>query len=154
MKNKVLIVGLGQIGLQYDLHLAQDSFTYTHSRAFSKHKDFDLIAAVDNNKKQRDEFSQKYSLPAYDDRAATIHLQGVINSPIFKGYKILDPEHKVIMSNMQHSQLNVVNQLSDCISGSGKVSNLCSGEEALFEESFFSTGLDVQYDFLNYYKGI
>ncbi len=51
------------------------------------------------------------------------------NSPIFKGYKILDSESKGIMSNMQHSQLNVVNQLSDCISG--KVSNLCSGEEAL-----------------------
>jgi len=311
VKNKVLIVGLGQIGLQYDLHLAQDSFTYTHSRAFSKHKDFDLIAAVDNNKEQRDEFSQKYSLPAYDDlsealkihnpdvvviatstqthaeilsivlklstpkivlcekplsyhlheaqemvdlcknkgvdlyvnymyrsdigaievknwldsnnldvgvkgvcwyskgfihngshffnlleywlgsmrkfnlininkarnsdndyepdveiefekgkivfisaweeafshytvelltpngrvryddRGATIHLQGVINSPIFKGYKILDPESKVIMSNMQHSQLNVVDQLSYCVSGSGEVSNLCSGEEAL-----------------------
>ena len=61
----------------------------------------------------------------------TIHLQGVINSPIFKGYKILDPESKVIMSNMQHSQLNVVDQLSYCISGSGEVSNLCSGEEAL-----------------------
>ena len=35
------------------------------------------------------------------------------------------------MSNMQHSQLNVVDQLSDCINGSAKVLNLCSGEEAL-----------------------
>jgi predicted dehydrogenase len=311
VKNKVLIVGLGQIGLQYDLHLAKDSFTYTHSRAFSKHKDFSLIAAVDINKEQRDEFSKSYNLPAYnnlyealkihnpdiiviatctqshaeilskvlkfftpkivlcekplsyhlheaqemvdlcrnkgvdlyvnymyrvdtgvievkkwldsnnldigikgvcwyskglihngshffnlleywlgsmsnfnlinlnkarssdkdyepdievefqkgkivfisawekmfshytvelltpngrvryDDRGATINLQGVIDSPIFKGYKILDPDSKVIMSNMQHSQLNVVNQLSDCISGGGKISNLCSGEEAL-----------------------
>ncbi len=32
--------------------------------------------------------------------------------------------------------------------------NNAFGSEALFEESFFSTGLDVQYDFLNYYKGI
>ena len=311
MKNKVLIVGLGQIGFQYDLHLAKDSFTYSHSRAFSKHKDFYLIAAVDINKEQRDEFSKSYGLPAYedlsealkihnpdvvviatstqshaeilsivlklstpkivlcekplsyhlheaqemvdlcrnkgvelyvnymyrsdkgvievkkwldsnsldigikgvcwyskglihngshffnllefwlgsirnfnlinlnktrnsdndyepdveiefekgkiifisaweevfshytvelltpngrvryDDRGATINLQGVMNSPIFKDHKILDPDSKVIMSNMQHSQLNVVNQLSDCISGSSKTLNLCSGEEAL-----------------------
>ena len=80
MKNKVLIVGLGQIGLQYDFHLAQDSFTYTHSRAFSKHKDFNLIAAVDNNKEQRGKFSQSYGLPAYDDlsEALKIHSPDVV----------------------------------------------------------------------------
>lgn len=311
MKNKVLIVGLGKIGMQYDLHLPQSNFTLSHSRAFSQHKDFDLVAAVDNKKEQRAEFSQKYSLPVYndlsealkihspdivviatstqthakilfsvlklstpkivlcekplsyhlheaqemvnscrkkgvelyvnyiyrsdigvikvkkwldsnnfdvgikgvcwyskgfihngshflnlleywlgsmrrfklinlnilrnsnndyepdleiefekgkvifisaweeafshytvelltrngriryDDRGATINLQSVINSPIFKSYKILDPEFKAIMSNMQHSQLNVVNQLSNCINNSVKVMNLCSGEEAL-----------------------
>lgn len=311
MKNKVLIVGLGKIGMQYDLHLAHDSFTFSHARAFSKHKDFNLVAAVDNKKEQRDGFSQKYNLPAYgdlsealkihspdvvviatstkthaeilstvlklsppkivlcekplsyclyeaqeivnscrnkgvelyvnyiyrsdkgvievkkwldsnnldvgikgvcwyskglihngshffnlleywlgsmrsfnlinlniarssdndyepdveiefekgkivfisgweeafshytvelltlngriryDERGATINLQGVINDPIFKSYKILDPEFKAITSNMQHYQLNVVNQLSDCINGSVKVLNLCSGEEAL-----------------------
>ena len=65
MKNKVLIVGLGQIGLQYDLHLKQDEFTLTHSRAFSSHKNFNLLAGVDNDKEQRDIFSQTYSLPTY-----------------------------------------------------------------------------------------
>jgi predicted dehydrogenase len=311
VNNKVLIVGLGKIGMQYDLHLAQDNFTLSHSRAFSQHKDFDLVAAVDNKKEQRAEFSQKYSLPVYndlsealkihspdivviatstqthaeilssvlklstpkivlcekplsyhlyeaqemvdscrnkgvelyvnyiyrsdtgvievknwldsnsfdvgikgvcwyskglihngshffnllvywlgsmrrfnlinlniarnsdndyepdleiefekgkivfisaweeafshytielltpngriryDERGATINLQGVINSPVFKSYKILDPEFKSIKSNMQHSQLNVVNQLSDCVNNSVNVINLCSGEEAL-----------------------
>ena len=65
MENKVLIVGLGQIGLQYDLHLKQDEFTLTHSRAFSLHKNFNLLAGVDNDKEQRDIFSQTYSLPTY-----------------------------------------------------------------------------------------
>ena len=80
MKNKVLIVGLGQIGFQYDLHLAKDSFTYSHSRAFSKHKDFYLIAAVDINKEQRDEFSKSYGLPAYEDlsEALKIHNPDVV----------------------------------------------------------------------------
>ncbi len=67
MKNRVLIVGLGQIGLQYDLHLEHDEFTYTHSRAFSKHKDFELLGAVDSNKKRRSIFIKSYDLPAYYD---------------------------------------------------------------------------------------
>lgn len=311
MKNKVLIVGLGNIGMQYDLHLAEDSFTFSHSRAFSKHKDFNLVAAVDSQKEKRDRFSKSFSLPAYDDlsealkihipdvvviatstqthaeilssvlknstpqivlcekplsyhlyeaqemvescrikgvelyvnyiyrsdtgvievkkwldsynldvgikgvcwyskglihngshffnlleywlgsmkrfnlinlntarnfdndcepdleiefekgkiifisaweeafshysvelltpngrvrydeRGAKINIQSVISSPIFKNYKTLDPETKYITSNMYHSQLNVVKQLSDCIKGKSKLLNLCSGEEAL-----------------------
>jgi len=67
VKNRVLIVGLGQIGLQYDLHLDQDKFTYTHSRAFSKHEDFELLGAVDSNKERRSTFLQSYDLPAYND---------------------------------------------------------------------------------------
>ncbi|MBL7005432.1 MAG: Gfo/Idh/MocA family oxidoreductase [Gammaproteobacteria bacterium] len=67
MKNSVLIVGLGQIGLQYDLHLERDEFTYTHSRAFSKHKDFELLGAVDSDKERRSVFLQTYNLPAYND---------------------------------------------------------------------------------------
>ena len=66
--------------MQYDLHLAQDSYTFSHSRAFKQHKDFYLVAAVDNKKEQRDEFSQKYSLPAYDDlsEALKIHSPDVV----------------------------------------------------------------------------
>jgi len=67
MTNRVLIVGLGQIGLQYDLHLEHDEFTYTHSRAFSKHKDFELLGAVDSDKKRRSIFLQSYDLPVYSD---------------------------------------------------------------------------------------
>ena len=67
MINRVLIVGLGQIGLQYDLHLEHDEFTYTHSRAFSKHEDFELLGAVDSDKERRSIFLQSYDLPAYND---------------------------------------------------------------------------------------
>ena len=67
MINRVLIVGIGQIGLQYDLHLEHDEFTYTHSRAFSKHEDFELLGAVDSDKERRSIFLQSYDLPAYND---------------------------------------------------------------------------------------
>jgi predicted dehydrogenase len=72
VKNGVLIVGLGQIGLQYDLHLERGEFTYTHSRAFSEHKDFELLGAVDSDKERRSIFSQSYSLPAYSNLSEAI----------------------------------------------------------------------------------
>ena len=65
MNNNVLIVGLGQIGLQYDLHLKQDEFTLTHSHAFSLHKSFNLLASVDPDKEHRNLFSLEYGLPSY-----------------------------------------------------------------------------------------
>ena len=39
---KCLIVGLGDIGLKYDLGLSK-RFVYTHARAISIHPDFELI---------------------------------------------------------------------------------------------------------------
>jgi predicted dehydrogenase len=76
----VLIIGLGQIGLQYDLNLKKNEFVLTHSRAFNLHKDFDLLASVDNNIKYRSEFSRIYGLPSYDslDEALKKHTPDVV----------------------------------------------------------------------------
>jgi predicted dehydrogenase len=65
----------------------------------------------------------------YDNEGATIHFQDVIDDSVFKGYKVLNPEVKDILNNMQHSQLNVVDQLSERLKGN--ISYLCSGKEAL-----------------------
>ena len=62
----MLIIGLGQIGMGYDLHHNDaTSQIYTHARAFSQHPDFSLIAAVDPDKNLRETFEQKYQCPAY-----------------------------------------------------------------------------------------
>lgn len=62
----VLIIGLGQIGMGYDLHHGDaNSQIFTHARAFSQHPDFFLIAAVDSNMKLRETFQQKYQCPSY-----------------------------------------------------------------------------------------
>jgi hypothetical protein len=42
-----LLVGLGQIGLGYDLALDPDRYIYTHSRALSRHPKFRLLVGVD-----------------------------------------------------------------------------------------------------------
>jgi predicted dehydrogenase len=70
-----MIIGLGQIGLEYDLSLDPEKTVYTHARAFSIHSAFELIGAVDPVKKQCDLFKQHYALPAYPTIASALQAQ-------------------------------------------------------------------------------
>jgi predicted dehydrogenase len=63
----VLIVGLGQIGMGYDLDLDPAQYIYSHARAFSQHPGFHLVAAVDPDPQQRQTFVQTYQCQAYTD---------------------------------------------------------------------------------------
>ena len=67
MSEKCLIIGLGQIGMGYDIGLDSQKYVYSHTRAFSIHSEFDLIGAVDPSVSQRDIFESLYNLPAYPD---------------------------------------------------------------------------------------
>src|SRR5574337_363384 len=67
MSFSVLIVGLGQVGMGYDLHLDPAVHVYSHACAFSHHPGFHLIAAVDPEAQRRQTFVQKYQCPAYGD---------------------------------------------------------------------------------------
>lgn len=63
----VLIVGLGQIGMGYDLGLDPARYVQSHARAFSQHPAFHLAAAVDPDPQQCQTFAQAYGCPAYPD---------------------------------------------------------------------------------------
>lgn len=64
MKNKVLVIGLGDIGMLYDYKLSGD-FILSHCKAFSAHKDFNLCGAVDPDKKKHNLFKQTFNKPVY-----------------------------------------------------------------------------------------
>ena len=64
MPYRVLIVGLGQIGLSYDIDL-DPAFVYSHARAFTQHPSFELTGGVDSSEQQQKLFSQTYNCPAY-----------------------------------------------------------------------------------------
>ena len=66
MVRSCVLVGLGQIGMDYDFDLASDSSIYSHARAITMHPEFRLIGAVDVSSKQRSRFEQRYDLPAFD----------------------------------------------------------------------------------------
>jgi len=76
----VLIIGLGQIGMGYDLDLDPNQYIYSHARAFSQHPDFHLVAAVDPGPQQRKIFAQKYQCPAYEniESALSRHQPGLV----------------------------------------------------------------------------
>lgn len=76
----VVIVGLGQIGMGYDLDLDPQRYVYTHARAFSQHPDFHLLAAVDPDAGRRQVFEQTFKAPAYGtlEAALTHHQPGLV----------------------------------------------------------------------------
>jgi len=60
-----MVVGLGQIGMGYDLHLDPEIKILTHTRAFDQHPSFDLVCAVDPDCQRREEFKVHYGKPVF-----------------------------------------------------------------------------------------
>lgn len=74
MPFKVLIIGLGQIGMGYDLTLDM-SHVYSHARAFSAHPAFELVGGVDTNAERRVAFKRRYACQAHADIGAALASQ-------------------------------------------------------------------------------
>lgn len=77
MPYRVLIVGLGQIGLGYDMQSDPATQVYSHARAFSLHPAFELAGGVDSSAGQRALLSASYGCPAYPDLASALAQQEV-----------------------------------------------------------------------------
>lgn len=90
MSWSALIVGLGQIGMGYDLLLAPETFVYSHARALSLHSEFNLIGAVDPGVEERGAFQKAYQAPAYASLKQVLEQQApdlaVIASPTMAHY--------------------------------------------------------------------
>ena len=67
MSWRALVVGLGQIGMSYDLNHDPSRFVLTHARAFQTHPSFQLVGGVDLDPLIRKTFEATYSRPSYGD---------------------------------------------------------------------------------------
>ena len=69
MKNSfdVLIIGLGKIGLEYDLEHYKKRYILSHANAFSSNKNFNLLGAVDTNQDKREKFKHYYDKNIFSD---------------------------------------------------------------------------------------
>ena len=65
----VVIIGLGNIGLKYDISPVSKNKNYiqTHAKAFDSHPNFKLLAGVDINKKNCEIFENIYKVKGYED---------------------------------------------------------------------------------------
>jgi len=63
----VLIIGLGQIGMRYDLDLDHDKHVYSHAAAFSQHKYFNIVGGVDVDNMLGKFFTEKYNSVFYNN---------------------------------------------------------------------------------------
>ncbi len=77
-----LVVGLGQVGMGYDLKQNKKLFAMTHARALSVHSGFSLIGGVDPSETRRAVFEQYYQAPGFPD--------------IFSAMKALNPEIVIV----------------------------------------------------------
>ena len=67
MTFSALIIGLGQIGIGYDLDLDPAEHVLTHARAFQQHPEYQLAGGVDPDHGRRRLFEEHYGLPTYAD---------------------------------------------------------------------------------------
>ena len=72
MTHWVLLVGLGQVAMGYDLDNAADDVILTHARAFATHPSFRLVGGVDPRADRRDLFLQRYGAATEDDLATAL----------------------------------------------------------------------------------
>jgi predicted dehydrogenase len=71
----VWIIGLGAIGMQYDL-FAEDGRIQSHARAIDRHPDYRLVGATDVDPKNRSAFEGEYGIAATSDLRHIPH-QGI-----------------------------------------------------------------------------
>ena len=124
-KIKVLIVGLGKIGMIYDLDKNSDDFYLSHVRSFIKHNDFELVGSFDPDDQKRKTFNELYKIKSYENltRALTVTKPElvVISSPTNYHYQNLSEIVKC-------SSIKVVlceKPLSYDINEANKMINLC-----------------------------
>lgn len=81
-KFKIFIIGLGNIGLLYDLILPKN-YVLSHTRAFHISNNFEILGVIDNNLKHKDFFKNYYAYPYFnsiDEAFKNFNPDGIIIS--------------------------------------------------------------------------
>ena len=126
----VLIIGLGSIGLQYDIMLCADEFILSHARAFSLHQDFNLAGGVDSSPRNREMFEREYHCGSYQSIADAKHLRvdiAVIATPTNTHYEIT----KEIMATFNPIAILCEKPLAYSAKEADGILNCCSQKECL-----------------------
>ena len=94
-----VLIGLGDIGLNYDLQQDQEKYVQTHANAFFSNSGFDLQGGVDLDNNACNVFSKKYNIKSY-----TL-VEDALNE--------VKPD-LIILAVPTSSQLDVIKQITRC----------------------------------------
>jgi len=96
---RTVLVGLGNIGLKYDINKSKEDFIQTHARAFSLNPGFDLLAGVDISSRTCNSFTESYNIKSYNDLE----------------YALLEVKPDlVILSVPTNKQLEIIRKIVNC----------------------------------------
>lgn len=136
-KNKInsAILGLGNIGLMYDLN--KPDYIMTHAKALHKIKEYNLICGIDPLKKSRNLFEKKFKLPTYKNlKELTINKKNidliVISTPTFLHYK----NFLYIIKNFNPKIIVCEKPLSYKVSEIYKIINICEKKKIFLITNF------------------
>ena len=123
---KTVLVGLGKIGLEYDLRKRSTLFCRTHAKAVSIHKNFNLIAAVDKVKKKRDIFNKIYNRPTFAEFSKNNILAETEFAIIASDTKThLEMTKKIISSCKNIAGILIEKPMSGNVKEAQKILNIC-----------------------------
>lgn len=95
----VIIIGLGKIGMGYDLNTPPSSQVFSHARAFERHGSFRLVAGVDPDQQRQDIFRKTYNCAAvsklYDISGAITPSVVVVSTPTDSHYSVIQEVFKI-----------------------------------------------------------
>ena len=101
----VLIIGLGQIGMGYDLALDHKYHVYSHSAAFNQHKGFSIVGGVDLDNKLAKTFENKYDSKFYSNTQVALQQS---NPDIVVIAVTTDLHNQVLKDIVKHSKPKVI----------------------------------------------
>ena len=127
MKFKVVIIGLGNIGLLYDKDNFKRQFNcFTHTKALYHSDKFDLIGAIDIEKKNRDSFAKLTKIKPYDSlKSFQSHIKKVdlfiVATPTGTHFDIIDE----IIKNFKTKAILCEKPLSYILRESQRIIKIC-----------------------------
>ena len=131
-KERCLVIGLGQIGMGYDIDLESSEYILTHCSAISEHPNFLLVGGVDINARSCDSFEEKYSVPSYYDLHEAIRetepTVAIICCPTSEHYSVLC----TLVENSCITAIICEKPLSYDITEAKKMVELCVKNRILF----------------------
>ena len=94
IKYNVLIIGLGNIGMKYDLLDNSNKKILTHSKSFFSNQKFELVGGIDLNDKNRTNFEERYKCKSFKNiKEASFDVNPdiiVVSTPTNQHYENID----------------------------------------------------------------